>query len=80
VVRVRHENIGWLKTSQVNCRDGVLAPHRQREQLPVLVMQVNPVLTPVLAVRDELEVPAAKRVEGVRHPDKPVPIILIGCS
>jgi hypothetical protein len=43
-------------------------------------MQVNPVLTPVLAVRDELEVPAAKRVERVRHPDKPVPIILIGCS
>jgi len=25
---VRHENIGWFKTSQVNCRDGLLAPHR----------------------------------------------------
>jgi putative transposase len=25
---VRHENVGWLKTSQVNRSDGVLAPHR----------------------------------------------------
>jgi hypothetical protein len=30
-VRVRHENVGWLKTSQVNLRDGVLAPHRRHE-------------------------------------------------
>jgi hypothetical protein len=28
VRRVRPEDIGWLKTSQVNCRDGVLAPHK----------------------------------------------------
>lgn len=27
-MRVRHENVGWLKTSEVNLRDGVLAPHR----------------------------------------------------
>ena len=28
-MRVRHENVGWLKTSsQVNLRDGVLAPHK----------------------------------------------------
>ena len=33
-------------------------PGWQREQLPVLVMQVDPVLAPVLAVLDELEVPA----------------------
>jgi hypothetical protein len=26
---VQHENVGWLKTSQVNRNDGVLAPHRQ---------------------------------------------------
>jgi hypothetical protein len=25
---VRHKNVGWLKTSQVNRSDGVLAPHR----------------------------------------------------
>ena len=25
---MRHENVGWLKTSQVNRSDGVLAPHR----------------------------------------------------
>ena len=31
-------------------------PSRQREQLAVLIMQMDPVLTPVLAVRDELEV------------------------
>jgi hypothetical protein len=53
---------------------------RQREQLPVLVVQVNPVLAPVQAVGDELEVPAVKRVEQVRHPEAPVPIARIGCS
>ena len=31
---------------------------RQREQLPVLVVQVNPVLTPVVTMLDELENPA----------------------
>ena len=31
-------------------------------------MQVDPVLTPVLAVRHELEVPAEQRVEPVRYP------------
>jgi hypothetical protein len=25
---VQHENVGWLKTSQVNRNDGVLAPYR----------------------------------------------------
>ena len=52
----------------------------QREQLPVLVVQVDPVLAPVLAAGDELEVPAGKRVERVRHPDPAVPIVRIGCS
>jgi hypothetical protein len=42
-------------------------------------MQVDPVLTPVLAVRDELEVPAAQRMEQVGYPDTSVPIIWIGC-
>ena len=28
MARVRHENVGWLKMSQVNLRDEVLAPHR----------------------------------------------------
>ena len=26
--RMRHDNAGWLNTSQVDRRDGVLAPHR----------------------------------------------------
>ena len=52
-------------------------PGWQREQLPVLVMQVDPVLALVLPVRDELEVPAMQRVERVRHPDAPVPIMRI---
>ena len=25
-MRVRHQNVGWLKVSQVNLRDGILAP------------------------------------------------------
>jgi hypothetical protein len=52
----------------------------QREQTPALVVQVDPVLAPVLAVGDELEVPAIQRVERVRHPDATVPIARIGCS
>jgi hypothetical protein len=62
------------------CRYRVGPCCRQREQLPVLVVQVNPVLAPVLAAGDELEVPAVKRVERVRHPDAPVPIVRTGCS
>jgi hypothetical protein len=48
--------------------------------MPVLVMQVDPVLAPVLAIRDELEVPAMQRVKRVRHPDTSVPIERIRCS
>jgi hypothetical protein len=55
-------------------------PCWQREQLPVLVVQVDPVLAPVLAVGDELEALAAQRVKRVRHPDTSVPIVRIGCS
>jgi len=52
-------------------------PCRQREQPPVLVVQVDPVLTPVLPVSDKLEIPAIQRVERVRHPDATVPIMRI---
>ena len=55
-------------------------PCWQGEQLPVLVMQVDPVLAPVLAVGDELEVPPGQRMERMRHPDTPVPIVRIRCS
>jgi len=54
-------------------------PGGQGEQLAVLVVQVDPVLTPVLAVHDELEVPAGQRMEQVGYPDTSVPIIWIGC-
>ena len=30
---MRHENLGSFKTSQVNLRDGILAPHRSSPQL-----------------------------------------------
>jgi hypothetical protein len=43
----------------------------------VLVVQVDPVLTPVLPVSDKLEIPAIQRVERVRHPDAMVPIMRI---
>jgi hypothetical protein len=70
-IRDHHERIGG--------RD-VGPPRRQREQLTVLVVQVNPVLAPVLPVCDELEVPPGQRMEPVRHPDTSVPIIWIRCS
>jgi hypothetical protein len=40
---------------------------------------MDPVLAPVLAVRDELEVLTEQRMEQVGYPDTPVPIIWIGC-
>jgi hypothetical protein len=43
-------------------------------------MEVDPVLAPVLAVRDELEVPPEQRMEPVRHPDTSVPIAWMVCS
>ena len=42
--------------------------------------EVDPVLAPVLPVRDELEVPAIQRMERVRYPHPAVSIICIGCS
>jgi len=69
--RDHHERIGG--------RD-IGPPCWQGEQRPVLVMQVDPVLAPVLAAGDELEVPAIKRVKRVHHPDTPVPIVRIRCS
>ena len=48
-VRDDHERIGGRNVGP---------PGRQREQHAVLVVQMDPVLTPVMAVRDELEVPA----------------------
>jgi hypothetical protein len=40
---------------------------------------VNPVLTPVMAVRDELEVPPGQRMEPMRYPHTSVPVIWMGC-
>jgi hypothetical protein len=42
-------------------------------------VQVDPVLTPVLTVRDELEVPAGQRMEQMGYPDTSVPIIWMEC-
>jgi hypothetical protein len=41
---------------------------------------MDPVLTPVLAVHDELEVAPEQRVEPVGHPDAAIPIVGIRCS
>jgi hypothetical protein len=57
--------------------DKVLGTHK-REQLTVLIMQMDPVLTPVLAVRDKLEVLAEQRMEPARHPHTSIPIIWTG--
>jgi hypothetical protein len=54
-------------------------PGRQPEQHAILVVEMDPVLAPVLAVRDELEVLAEQRVEPVRHPHTSVPVIRTGC-
>ena len=55
-------------------------PAGSENSCPSSSCKQNPVLTPVLAVLDELEVPPGQRVERVRHPDTPVPIMRIGCS
>ena len=49
------------------------------EQLTVLVTGAAPVLAQVPAVRDELELAAAQRVELARHLQTSVPIIETGC-
>jgi hypothetical protein len=52
----------------------------QREQLTVLVVEMNPILAPVLAVHDELVVPPEQGMEPVGHPHTTVPIVGIRCS
>ena len=61
-------------------RRSVGPPGGKGEQHTVGVMQVDPVLTPVLATDHELEVLPEQRVKRVRHPHPPVPIVGIGCS
>jgi hypothetical protein len=68
-IRDHHERISGRDVSP---------PCRQREQHAVLVVEMNTVLVAVLAVRDELEVPTGQRVERVRHPHTPVPVIWMG--
>lgn len=46
-----------------------------KQAADTVVVQVDPVLTPVLPVRDELEVAATQRMERVRHPHQTVSII-----
>jgi hypothetical protein len=52
----------------------------QREQLPVLVVQVNPILAPVVAVHHKLEFPPEQRMEPMSHPHTTMPIVEIRCS
>ena len=70
-IRDHHERIS---------RHDIGPPCWQREQHAVLVVEMNPVLAPVLAVRDKLEVLTEQRMEPVGYPDTPVPIIWTGCS
>jgi hypothetical protein len=50
-------------------------PGRQREQLAVLIMKMDPILTPVMAVSNELEILPGQRMKPVRHPHPAIPII-----
>ncbi len=56
-------------------RHDIGPPGKQREQLTALVAEMNPVLAPVLAVSDELEIPARQRMKPVRHPHPAIPIV-----
>ena len=55
-------------------------PVRTENNSPFSYMQVDPVLTPVLPVDDELVLPAIQRMEPVRAPHFAVAIVGIGCS
>ena len=61
-----HERIG---------RRDIGPPGRQREQPAVLIVEMNPVLAPVMAVSDELEIPARQRMKRVRHPHPAIPVV-----
>lgn len=50
-------------------RRNIGPPSWQGEQHTVQVVEMDPVLTPVPPVRDELEVLAEQRMEPVRHPN-----------
>jgi hypothetical protein len=61
-------------------RSEVCPTRGQREQLTVLVVEMNPILTPVPAVHDELELPLKQWVEPMSHSDKMMPIVQTRCS
>ena len=60
-------------------RRNIGPPGTQREQHAVLIVEMNPVLAPVLTVRYEFEVPARQRVKPMRHAHTSVPDIRIRC-
>jgi hypothetical protein len=45
---MRNDNAGWLNTSQVNRRDGVLAPHPRPDHPPADLSQERIQRRPVL--------------------------------
>jgi hypothetical protein len=66
-------------------RERILTHHvgptrRQGEQPTVLIPAVDPILTPVAPMNDELEVTTKQRMEPMNNPDTSESIILIRCS
>jgi hypothetical protein len=51
----------------------------QRNQLPLFIMEVDAVFSPVVPVSQQCELPAILRMEGMRDPEDLLATVPIGC-
>ena len=55
-------------------------PGGKRSQLPLIVVKVDAIVAPVLAIRHQFKLATEKRMKRMRHPKSSMPIVAIGCN
>jgi len=64
----------WIRLHDARPRGG------DRPQPALLVVKTHPILAPRLVPRDQFDLPAALRVEGMGYANNSLPFLLIPCS
>jgi len=59
---------------------GIGAARQNRLQLPFGVIEINAVLTPVLAIFDQFELAPGQRMERMRYAEMLFRIVITGCD
>ena len=53
---------------------------RKRSQLPLIIVKVDTIFAPVLAIRHQFKLAPTKRMKRMRHPKSSTPFVAIRCN